>query len=109
MNLRVCLSIVCLTQLLGSTVTANHASKPSETRSSSVAMTSMALPVRFERNDGQTDPRVRFVSRGRGYTLFLTSQAMVLASGGPSRSAVRIDSRSRQIREPLTQRLQERS
>jgi hypothetical protein len=57
MNLRACLSIVCLTQLLGSTVTANHASKPSETRSSSVAMTSMALPVRFERNDGQTDPR----------------------------------------------------
>jgi hypothetical protein len=52
MNRRVCLSIVCLTQLLGSTVTANHASKPSETRSSSVAMTSMALPVRFERNDG---------------------------------------------------------
>ncbi len=36
-------------------------------------------PLSFERNDGQTDARVKFVSRGDGYTLFLTSAEAVLA------------------------------
>jgi len=31
------------------------------------------LPLQFEANQGQTDPRVKFLSRGGGYTLFLTS------------------------------------
>src|SRR5438445_6411216 len=31
------------------------------------------LPLSFEANRGQTDDRVKFLSRGRGYTLFLTS------------------------------------
>lgn len=30
------------------------------------------LPLFFEANRGQTDPQVRFVSRGPGYTLFIT-------------------------------------
>jgi hypothetical protein len=30
------------------------------------------LPLSFEANHGQTDGRVTFVSRGRGYTMFLT-------------------------------------
>src|SRR3989442_13095391 len=29
------------------------------------------LPLRFEANRGQTESRVRFLSRGKGYTLFL--------------------------------------
>jgi len=37
------------------------------------------LPLSFEANQGQTDRRVRFLARGEGYTLFLTSQAAVLA------------------------------
>jgi len=37
------------------------------------------LPLAFERNVGQTDPRVRFVSRGSGYQLFLTSDEAVLS------------------------------
>ena len=32
----------------------------------------------FEANVGQTDPRVKFLSRGRGYTLFLTGEGAVL-------------------------------
>ena len=36
------------------------------------------LPLGFEANRGQTDPRVQFVSRGAGYTLFLTSTQAVL-------------------------------
>jgi len=36
------------------------------------------LSLSFEANSGQTDPRVKFLSRGRGYTLFLTSDEAVL-------------------------------
>jgi hypothetical protein len=41
-------------------------------------------PLRFERNDGQTDARVKYVSRGRGYTLFLTPAEAVLALRKPT-------------------------
>ncbi len=37
------------------------------------------LPVYFEQNRGQTDPRVQFLSRGPGYTVFLTGHSTVLA------------------------------
>ena len=36
-----------------------------------------ALPLRFEANQGQVDSRVRFLSRGRGHTLFLTPSEAV--------------------------------
>ena len=38
-----------------------------------------ALPMMFEANAGQTDPRVRFLSRAPGYTLFLTDKEAVLS------------------------------
>jgi hypothetical protein len=37
------------------------------------------LPLRFEANAGQTGGQVKFLSRGSGYTLFLTSSEAVLA------------------------------
>jgi len=37
------------------------------------------LPLSFEANAGQTDPRVKFLSRGAGYTLFLTANEAVLS------------------------------
>ena len=37
------------------------------------------LPLSFEVNQGQTDAQVRFLARGQGYTLFLTSQEAVLS------------------------------
>src|SRR5436309_15894152 len=37
------------------------------------------LPLCFEANRGQTDAQVRFLARGQGYTLFLTSQEAVLS------------------------------
>ena len=37
------------------------------------------LPLRFERNDGQTDCEVAYLSRGRGSTLFLTRTEAVLS------------------------------
>ena len=44
------------------------------------------LPLRFEPNQGQTDPRVNFLARGAGYGLFLTADQAVLALHPPSRS-----------------------
>jgi len=38
-----------------------------------------SLPMAFEPNRGQTDPRVRFLARGGGYTLFLTGSDAVLS------------------------------
>ena len=36
------------------------------------------LPLSFEANRGQTDASVRFLSRGNGYTFFLTPSEAVL-------------------------------
>src|SRR3989442_4986804 len=48
------------------------------------------LPLSFEANQGQTEPQVKFLSRGRGYTLFLTSTEAVLAlrEGASARNVV---------------------
>jgi len=37
------------------------------------------LPLSFELNQGQSDGSVRFLSRGNGYTLFLTPKGAVMA------------------------------
>ncbi len=42
------------------------------------------LPLHFEPNAGQTDPRVAFLSRGPQYTLFLTADQVTLALNLPS-------------------------
>lgn len=36
------------------------------------------LPLSFEANRGQTDPRVKFLSRGQGYTFYLTPTEAVM-------------------------------
>ena len=46
-----------------------------------------ALPLSFEANRGQTDPSVNFLSRGRGFTLFLTGREAVLTLKNPSSAA----------------------
>jgi len=46
-----------------------------------------SLPLGFEPNRGQTDPAVRFLSRGAGYGLFLTADGAVLALRGETREA----------------------
>ncbi len=44
------------------------------------------LPLSFEANQGQTDRSVKFLSRGSGYSLFLTQDSAVLALHGKSRT-----------------------
>jgi hypothetical protein len=46
------------------------------------------LPLTFEANAGQVDPAVRFLTRGQGYALFLTTNEAVLRLGGPQDNAV---------------------
>jgi hypothetical protein len=38
-----------------------------------------ALPLAFEANQGQTDPQVKYMARGSGYTVFLTANDTVFA------------------------------
>lgn len=45
-----------------------------------------ALPMGFEANQGQSDPQVKFLSRGNGYALFLTPTEAVLSLSGPVES-----------------------
>jgi hypothetical protein len=44
------------------------------------------LPLSFELNRGQTDPQVKFLSRGPGYTLFLTATDAVMSLASPTAS-----------------------
>ena len=54
------------------------------------------LPLTFEVNAGQTDGRVKYLSRGAGYTLFLTSENVAILSlartvnGEPQTTAIRM-------------------
>ena len=48
------------------------------------------IPLSFEKNLGQTDKRVRFLSRGQGYGLFLTDREAVLRLAQPAPATVRI-------------------
>uniref|UniRef100_UPI000B360824 DUF7948 domain-containing protein n=1 Tax=Crenothrix polyspora TaxID=360316 RepID=UPI000B360824 len=68
------------------------------------------LPLSFEANQGQTDKSVQFLSRGTGYTLFLTPTEAVL---GLSKVVKDIDAKSKnkekksaELRETSTVRMQ---
>jgi hypothetical protein len=59
------------------------------------------LPLSFEANQGQSDTRVKFLSRGSGYTLFLTSsEAVLLLQTGAASDDVKQHGRP-QIDEPI--------
>lgn len=55
-----------------------------------------ALPLAFEPNVGQTDPQVRYVARGRGYSLFVTSTSAYFAVPVPSHPS-RVESAHQEI------------
>ncbi len=64
------------------------------------------LPLRFEANSGQTDAQVRFLSRGRDYTLFLTGNEAVLSLRKPSASSSQLPVASRQQTETRNSKLE---
>src|SRR5437867_4391432 len=46
---------------------------------SAISSAYVKLPLSFEANAGQTDPRVKYVARGSGYTIFLTANDVFLS------------------------------
>lgn len=56
------------------------------------------LPVRFEANNGQTDPKVKFFSRGTQYALFLTSTESVILLDEPDAVAPKSKRRRASLR-----------
>jgi Tol biopolymer transport system component len=70
-------------QPIGASSTAHSNSKP--TTMKPAANSYGKLPMSFEKNQGQTDRKVKFLSRGSGYSLFLTSDEAVLALRPPAR------------------------
>ncbi len=95
--------IFCLFLILGSTTPLtqsnaaqvnSHAKASNESRSLSqpkpetqgrILQSYGKLPLSFESNQGQADPQVKFVSRGSGYTLFLTGDEAVFSLHGGER------------------------
>jgi Beta-propeller repeat len=65
---------------------AQTAPAPNPTQQSKVREAYGKLPLSFERNRGQVDPSVKFLSRGRGYTLFLTGDEAVFSMSGAGRA-----------------------
>ncbi len=53
--------------------------RPSKAQQARAVAAYGKLPLGFEANQGQTNSRVRFLSRGSGYLLYLTPDAAVLA------------------------------
>jgi len=51
---------------------------PSQPASQHVTATMMRMPLQFEANHGQVDAQVKFLARGKGYTLFLTPTESVM-------------------------------
>ncbi len=68
-------SVISGTDRISSTASA----KPDETVLIGISEAYGKLPLSFEPNQGQVDEEVRFLSRGNGYTLFLTSSEAVLS------------------------------
>ena len=61
------------------TSTTVHSDVPKAARQGEILDAYGQLPLSFEPNAGQTDGRVKFFSRGPGYTVFLTGDEAVLA------------------------------
>ncbi|HEV2424216.1 MAG TPA: SBBP repeat-containing protein [Terriglobia bacterium] len=76
--------------------------KPVESKVSEVSRKNAVyarLPLSFEANQGQADSRVKFLARGEGYALFLTSDEAVLAlKKGTDRTGLRGSGSSQQTR-----------
>lgn len=61
--------------------TAKHQREPLTAATQQRILASLIkMPLRFEANQGQTDPSVKFITKGAGYNLFLTTNELVFTS-----------------------------
>jgi hypothetical protein len=71
---------LCLLSLIGDAFAATtSAGSIDEKMRKKISKSYWRLPLRFEVNQGQTNNRVKFVSRGLGYNLFLTPEEAVFS------------------------------
>ena len=63
------------------------------------------LPLSFEPNQGQADPRVKFLSRGKGYQVLLTADEVVLSLERGGRQDLDRASRPSTSRKPSVVRM----
>lgn len=68
-----------LTNRLVSSNASGDLSKPEPEAQRKILESYGKLPLSFETNEGQTDAKVKFLSRGPGYTLFLTGDEAVFS------------------------------
>ncbi len=66
-----------------SSVVAPSAATATPQQERAARQTLASLPLRFERNVGQTDAQVRYLARGQGFALFLTPREAVLSLTEP--------------------------
>src|SRR4051812_8085109 len=59
-------------------ISSRTSSPKSAANSRAVKINYAQLPLSFEANAGQTDPSVRYLARGSGYTIFLTEKDAVI-------------------------------
>jgi len=95
------LAFIFLLTLTAAAMAGDPAIPRSKPKSDSVARARVAqvygrLPLRFEANQGQTDAQVKFLSRGRGYGLFLTPTEALLSLRKPSAVSHQPSGNSRQ-------------
>jgi uncharacterized repeat protein (TIGR01451 family) len=67
-----------VTSAPASSVARSSAAPASTARQQQIQIAYSHLPLMFEVNQGQTDPKVKFLARGFGYGLFLTADEAVL-------------------------------
>jgi hypothetical protein len=67
----------CLFLAVAASVFGQTQPKPPTVAEQKARIEFLSLPLTFEANRGQTDPAVKFLSRGDGYALFLTEDSAV--------------------------------
>jgi cysteine-rich repeat protein len=75
---------LCAPAVAGESETAHHTTAASPSAVARLSEAYGKLPLRFEANQGQADAAVKFLSRGSGYTLFLTPTEAVLSLAKPA-------------------------
>jgi len=74
-----CLPGIVTGALLAATTDPRAVSKPNEAALAKAKSALAKMPLSFEPNRGQTDPRVQYLSRGPGYTVFFTQDETVMS------------------------------
>ncbi len=84
---------ICLFLTIAASAFGENQPKPPSKSEQKARAEFLSLPLSFEANRGQTNPSVKFLSRGDGYALFLTADSAVFTlrqARGSSRAVVRM-------------------